>query len=124
MFTDPNVTEPAGQTAGASMKGPIERSSDRAAWAIASKWMSRFVFISRRGHFAEILSLRAANKPRRPLQSALLIQRASGETRDEAAIVFPRLSLLLFSLIGSGKCCLITPAWMSCRVRLNITMRL
>lgn len=89
MFTDPNVTGPAGQTAGASMKGPIEGSSDRAAWAIASKWMSRFVFISWRGHFAGILSLRAANKPRRPLQSALLIQRASGETRDGAAIVFP-----------------------------------
>lgn len=71
------------------MKGPIETRSDRAAWAIASKWMSRFVFISRRGHFAEMLRLRAASKPRRPLQSALLFQRASGEIREEAAIVFP-----------------------------------
>lgn len=73
------------------MKGPIETRSDRAAWAIASKWMSCFVFISWKGHFAEMLRLRAANKPPRPLQSALLFRRVSGEIREEAAIVFPRL---------------------------------
>lgn len=63
MFADSDVSEPGGQTAGISMKGPIEMGSDRAAWAIGSKWMSHFVFISQRGHSAEILSLSADSKP-------------------------------------------------------------
>ena len=104
MSADLDVSEPGGQTAGISMKGPIEAGSDQAAWTIGSKWILHFSFIFQKVTLQKSSFGERPASPRGPLRSVLLFQWVSGDIRNEAGIVFATLALL-FSLIRSGKCC-------------------
>lgn len=90
-------------------------SSDRTAWAIASKWMSHFVFIPQRGgHSAkpDIFTLRQGNmlikkKNPKPLQSALVFQSLRRNTRKGS----DHVGVYVFSLISLQTVISLSSVW-------------